>query len=61
MPGKVLWEDIYRDFRSRFPKLKDLAVYWSPVDYLTIKIYCKSGIVVTYSYETKSCKVVSLD
>lgn len=59
MGKKITWGEIYRDFRSRFPRLKDQVLDYRPHDYLTIKIWCKDDLVVTYNYMTKSCDVVS--
>lgn len=60
MASKVTWDDIYKDFKTRCPRLAKETRYFKPCDYLTIKIWlkCEPEIIV-YDYLTKRCTFVN--
>lgn len=59
MASKVTWDTIYRDFKSKYPRLSKEAIYFKPHDYLTIKIWFKvKPEIMTYDYMTKQCIIV---
>ena len=61
MSKKILWEDIYKDFRSKFPNFRKEVLGFRPHDYLTIKLWVKGGRKATYNYATKECRFISSD
>ena len=56
MGKKITWDQIYKDFKSRYRNLRKEVIGFRPHDYLAIVLYLKSGRKVTYSYETKDCR-----
>lgn len=56
---KVTWEMIYKDFRSRFPNLKNEVEYWKPHSYSTIELHIKDGRRLIYNYDEKIAKIIS--
>lgn len=51
MSEKITWNDIYKDFRSRFPRLaKDVEDY-RPYSYMTISLYLNDGTMMQYDME----------
>lgn len=58
MRDKVTWEDIYADFKRRFPKLSKLSVRYIPYGYLTILIYFSDGGKIIYDYLRQIGQVV---
>ena len=59
MGKKITWEQIYKDFKSRYRNLMKEVLDYRPHDYLTIKLYLKSGRRMTYNYETKECRFMA--
>ena len=50
-PKKVRWEDIYKDFKNRHPRLAKSATYWLPYAYATVIIFFKGGSRGIYNYD----------
>lgn len=53
MSDKILWEDIYKDFRVRHPNLCKQVIGWEPRGYLLILLRCKDDVRMEYNYLTK--------
>ena len=49
---------ILTDFKNRHPKLSKQITYWCPHDYLTILIYLKDGMKLTYDYNNHEAKIL---
>lgn len=45
---KVTWEDLYKLFKTKFPRISKNAVFFRPYDYMTIKIWFDDGRLATY-------------
>lgn len=56
---KVTWEDVYKDFRRRFPRLRREAVHWHPHDVGTILLYFGKGVKATYEYDRHELKFLN--
>jgi hypothetical protein len=52
MTSKITWADVYKDFRSRYPRLKKKAVHYRPHNYLTILLIFDDGKKMLYDYMT---------
>ena len=51
MSERLAWIDIYKDFKSRFPRLaKDVGDY-RPYSYMTIILYLNDGTMMLYDME----------
>lgn len=48
--GKLSWNTIYTDFKSRHPRLSKMVTYWCPYNFATIMIYFSDGRKATYNY-----------
>lgn len=59
MTTKLAWRDVYKDFRSRYPNLRNKVLGYLPYDYLTIKLMLDDGSYMTYSYVTKQCEFIN--
>lgn len=55
--NKISWKMILTDFKNRHPKLSKQITYWCPHDYLTILIYLKDGMKLTYDYYKHEAKI----
>ena len=55
---KLTWEDVYRDFKSRHPKLGKTALGFEPYSYATILIMFPDRVRRTYDYDTKKLIIV---
>lgn len=56
---KVTWNDVYKDFKRRFPRLRLEVGYWRPYDVGTILLYFPKGIRATYEYDRKELKFLN--
>lgn len=52
MHNKVTWSDVYKEFRSTHPNLRNEVMDYRPYDYLTIILYFKDGRRMVYKYMT---------
>lgn len=59
MHNKVTWGDIYKDFRTTHPNLRNEVLDYRPYDYLTIILYFRDGRSMVYKYTTKECHFLS--
>lgn len=48
---KVRWEDIYKDFRSKHPRLAKSVIHWQPYAYATVVITFKGGSKGLYNHD----------
>lgn len=53
MSDKIKWDDLYKDFKLRYPSWKNKILRWAPYGYLTIKVWFKDDTVMVYDYERK--------
>lgn len=60
MSEKVTWDDVYKNFRLRHPNLRNDVVGFRPYEYSTILVYLSDGRKMTYNYDTKISKFVSI-
>lgn len=51
MSDKVLWIDIFKDFKQRHPNLSKNVEYWRPDNFLRIEIFMKDGTKMMYEYD----------
>lgn len=51
MATKLKWEDIYKDFRRRYPSTRDKILNWRPYGFATIEVKLKDGTVFHYNYD----------
>ena len=58
MTGKITWDIIYKDFRSRYPTLRKRVIGWQPYGYLTILLICDDQVKLVYDYLKKQCLFV---
>ena len=50
-PKKVRWEEIYKDFRAKHPRLAKSAIHWQPYAYATVVITFKGGSKGLYNHD----------
>ncbi len=41
--NKITWNDIYDEFRKKFPKRSKAAVRYAPYGYMSIMVYFSDG------------------
>ena len=58
MSGKITWEQIYRDFEKRHPRLSKRALRYTPSGYLQIMVYMDDGAKISYDFFTSSGKFI---
>lgn len=58
MAKKLLWDDVYKDFRSRYPNLRKSVIHWHPCDYATIELYFEDGTKGRYDYLSRSMRLL---
>lgn len=58
MTQKIMFSDIYKDFKIRLPNLSKRAIYWKPRDYLSITVYFEDGSQVVYDYLHKKASFI---
>ena len=56
---KVTWEIIYKEFRSRYPRLKKLVLGYTPYDVATILLIFPDHLRMIYDYDTKRLSILS--
>ena len=62
MSKKVTWEDVYEDFKSRYPRAGRAAYRFEPYDYATILVYLEdNGVCMKYNYDEKQAVLVNKD
>lgn len=50
MNEKITWDKVYRDFKSRHPRLSKDVCHYSPYGYLQISIEFTDGSKMIYDY-----------
>lgn len=53
---KITWEDIYKEFKLKFPRLGKEAIYYRPANYLTIDVQLNDNKKVQYDYLNNKLK-----
>lgn len=56
--AKITWDEIYKEFKLKFPRLGKEAIYYRPANYLTIDICLNGNRKVQYDYGTNKLKGV---
>ncbi len=46
--NKITWNDIYDEFRKKFPKRSKAAVRYAPYGYMSIMVYFSDGSKMVY-------------
>lgn len=59
--NKVTWDDIYFEFKERYPRFRNAIVYWRPYQPSTIKIYTRNFKMYIYNYDEKIVEVLDGD
>lgn len=59
MQLKITWKMVLEDFKQRHPRLSKQITYWCPKDYLTILIYLKDGMKISYDYFYHKATIIS--
>lgn len=59
MASKITWAEVYKDFKSKFPRLKNEVIHYQPYNYLKIILTLKDGKKMVYDYMTRSCEFVA--
>lgn len=57
--SKITWNDIYEEFRKKFPKLSKAAVRHVPYGYMSILIYFSDGSKMVYDSATGRGKPIA--
>lgn len=50
-PDKLTFNDIFEDFRKRYPRLSKSVTHWVAYDVGRIKIFTIDDLVLTYDYD----------
>lgn len=58
MKQKIMFSDIYKDFKIRQPNLSKRATYWKPRGYLSITVYFEDGSQMAYDYLYKKASFI---
>lgn len=58
--NKVAWEMIFDDFKSRYPSLKEEALYFRPVGYLKILVRLSDNRTMEYDYYEHKARFVRI-
>lgn len=51
MSNKVTWDQIYEDFKCRYPNLSKTVMRWQPFDFATIKLWTNDEMRIIYDYD----------
>lgn len=54
---KVTWNDVYKDFRKRHPKMRKHTVGFQPYDFAEVVVYIDDGRKLIYNYDTKRSRL----
>ena len=46
--SKISWESLYENFKSIYPRLSRLSVYFRPFGYMSIVAYFEDGMKMIY-------------
>lgn len=46
--SKISWESLYENFKSIYPRLSRLSVYFRPFGYMSIVVYFEDGMKMIY-------------
>lgn len=55
---KISFDDIYREFKTKFPNLSKAATRWEPEGQMQIRIFFEDGREGKYDGILKTCKFV---
>ena len=58
MTKRITWNQIYRDFEKRHPRLSKHVLRYTPFGYLQIMVYMDDGAKISYDFFTSSGKFV---
>lgn len=46
--SKITWNDIYEEFRKKFPQMSKTAIRYAPYGYMSILVYFSDGSKLVY-------------
>ena len=46
--SNISWESLYENFKSIYPRLSRLSVYFRPFGYMSIVVYFEDGMKMIY-------------
>lgn len=61
MADKVTWNDVYKDFKKRYPKKGKEVLGFQPHSYATIRLIFPDGIRMLYNYDTKKATKIEIE
>lgn len=59
--AKLTWDDVYRDFRKRHPRLAKDVLGFEPYGFATILLMFPNRVRMTYNYDTKKATTINLN
>lgn len=57
----VTWDDIYEEFKKRYPEFEHKIIYWRPYEPATIKAYTNDGRMYSYHHDEKIAHLIEGD
>lgn len=60
MATKVTWNDVYKDFKKRYPKKSQTVLGFQPHSYATILLIFPDGLRMLYNYDTRKATKIEV-